>query len=281
MIKQDFNKVALIVTGMLMMTTVAYADPLWTYSAPNPSTVSVSDGGTATVTYTVTSQTNKAKSLVLQTNPPAPYPSTPGITASTCNLPIKNSTCTLTITIDGSQVPAGGIHGGPYLCQADSNGAPDPGQCYQPSAANLLTITKNSTQPTSLELSVSNLALSVSGYTEYGVTGTPPSGAARLITLTNTGSSTASNLSYTYPTWSTGTPTTTTTTTCNSTLAAGGTCTITIHPGNKATSDGTNPCTSDVAPTPQAISVSADNASTVSSNVVILGQLFPPIKKTA
>ena len=174
MIKQDFNKVALIVTGMLMMTTVAYAAPLWTYSAPNPPTVSVSDGGTATVTYTVTSQTNKAKSLVLQTNPPAPYPSTPGITASACNLPIKDSTCTLTITIDGSQVPASGIHGGPYLCQADSNGAPDTGQCYQPSPENLLTITKNSTQPTSLELSVSNLALSVSGYTEYGVTGTPP-----------------------------------------------------------------------------------------------------------
>ena len=279
MIKQDINKVVLIVTGILMLTTLAQAQskpkpqpqPLWTYSAPSPSSVSVSAGGSATVTYTVTSHTNKPKSLVLQTNPPAPHPSTPGITASSCTLPVKGSTCTLTTTINGSQVPTGGIHGGPYLCQADSNGTPNPNQCYQPSAAHSLNITKNTTQPTSLELSVSNLALSVIGYTEYGVTGTPPSGAARLITLTNTGSSTASNLSYTYPTWSTGTPTTTTTTTCNSTLAAGGTCTITIHPGNTATSDGTNPCTSGVAPTPQTLSVSADNASAVSSHIVILG----------
>ena len=277
MIKQNINKVVFIVAGMLVMTTVAQAhpkpkpQPLWTYSAPSPSSVSVSAGGSATVTYTVTSHTNKPKSLVLQPNPPAPHPATPGITASSCTLPVKGSTCTLTITINGSQVPAGGIHGGPYLCQADSNGAPNPNQCYQPSAANLLTITKNSTQSTSLEFSVSNLALSVIGYTEYGVTGTPSSGAARLITLTNTGSNTASNLSYTYPTWSTGTPTTTTTTTCTSMLAAGGTCTITIHPGNTATSDGTNPCTNGGAPTPQTISVSADNASAVSSSVVILG----------
>ena len=156
MIKQHINKVVLIVTGMLVMTTLAQAhpkpkpQPLWTYSAPSPSSVSVSAGGHATVTYTVTSHTNRSKSLVLQTNPPAPYPSTPGITASACSLPVKGSTCTLTITIDGSQVPAGGIHGGPYLCQADSNGTPNRNQCYQPSDSNLLNITKSTAplQPT-------------------------------------------------------------------------------------------------------------------------------------
>ncbi len=269
MIKQGINKVVLIVTGVLVMMTVVHAKQPWIYSAPNPTSVSVSEGGSATVTYPVTSQANKPKSLVLQTNPPAPYPSTPGITASACNLPKKGSTCTLTITIDGSQVPATGIHGGPYLCQADSNSAPNSNQCYQPRAANLLSITKNTTQATSLSVSVSNLALSVTGYTEYGVTGTPTSGVARLITVTNTGSSTATNLSLAYPAWPSSTIATDT---CTSTLAAGGTCTITIQPGNTATSGGASPCTtSRAAPIPQAISVSADNASTVSSNVVILG----------
>ena len=273
MIKQDINnKVALIMTGMLIMAAIAHAktepQPLWTYSEPTPSRVIVSDGGSATVTYTVISHTNKPKSLVLQTNPPAPYPSTPGVTASACYLPTKGSMCTLTITINGSEVPTSGIHGGPYLCQADSNGIPNPNQCYQPSATNVLAITKNATQSTSLSVSVSNLALSVTGYTESDVPGTPVSGVARLITVNNTGGNPATHLSLTYPTWPSGT---TTTTTCTSTLVAGGTCTITIHPGNTATSDGTAPCTTGVAPTPQSISIGADNASPVSSNVVILG----------
>lgn len=268
MIKQDIKKVALIVTGMFVMATTAQAGPLWTYSAPSPSSVSVSDGGSATVTYTVTSLTNKPKSLALQTNPPAPYPATPGLTASVCNLPAKGSTCTLTLTIDGTNVPTMGIHAGPYMCQANSDGTPNPNQCYRPSAANLLNITKNATQLTSLSVSVSNLALSVAGYTEYGVTGTPMSGVARIITIINTGSRSASNLSISYPAWPTGT---TTTTTCGSTLAAGASCTITIQPGNTATSDGTNACTTGVAPTSQTISVSANNANSVSSSIVILG----------
>lgn len=262
------KQMMVMMSGLLTMTSItAYAGmPLWTYSAPSPSTVSISDGGRATVTYTVTSQTNKAKSLVIQTNPPSPYPPTPGLTASTCNLPVKGSTCTLTVTIDGTKVPANGIHTGPYMCQ--SNGTPNFNQCYQPSAANILNITKNATQSTSLSVSVSNLALSVTGYREYGISGTPASGVARLITVTNTGSNTASNLSINSPTWPTGT---TTTTTCGSTLAASATCTITVHPGSTATSDGTSPCTTGVAPTPQTISISADNASTVSSKVVVLG----------
>ena len=148
MIKQSINKVALIVTSLLAMTTTAHAaKPLWTYSAPSPSSVSVSASTSATVTYTVTSKTNAPKSLVLQTNPPAPYPPTPGLTAPACNLPIKGTTCTLTITIDGSQVPASGIHAGPYLCQADSNGAPNINQCYQPSQGKELNITLTNQPP--------------------------------------------------------------------------------------------------------------------------------------
>ncbi|HHF0578356.1 TPA: hypothetical protein ACPHXX_000565 [Legionella anisa] len=124
------------------------------------------------------------------------------------------------------------------------------------------------TNTTTLSMSISNLALSVTGLTEYGVSGTPSSGLARVITITNTGSSTAVNLSITPPTWPTGTSSSTT---CGSTLTAGNNCTVTVTPGSTATSDGTNPCSSSgTAPLPGAVQVSADNATTVSTDVVVL-----------
>ena len=119
-----------------------------------------------------------------------------------------------------------------------------------------------------LSTSASQLAVSVTGLTEYGVSGTPSSGLARVITITNTGSNTAVNLAVTPPTWPAGTSSATT---CGSTLAASSSCTITITPGTTATSDGTNPCSSGTAPVPGAVQVSADNAATVSSDVVVLG----------
>ena len=124
------------------------------------------------------------------------------------------------------------------------------------------------TNTTTLSTSVSQLALSITGLTEYGVSGTPASGLARIITITNTGSDPAINLAVTPPTWPAGT---TNATTCGSTLAASSSCTITITPGATATSDGTNPCSSGTAPVAGAVQVSADNATTVSSDVVVLG----------
>lgn len=261
--------------GLTFTMSFTYASPLWTYSAPNPASVTVSDGGSATVTYTVTSHTTKSKSLVITPSFP-PYPPTPGLTASTCSLPHKGSTCTLTITTDGTQVPADGIHNGPYMCQSDANGRPNLNQCYRPSKANVLNIIKNTTQQTSLSVSVSQLALSVTGLREYGVSGTPSSGLARVITITNTGSNPAINLSVNQPIWPAGTRIDTfTLTACTNgrTLAAsGGTCTITIVPGANATLDSANnPCSSGTDPVPEAVQVSAENANPVSSDVVVLG----------
>ncbi len=121
---------------------------------------------------------------------------------------------------------------------------------------------------TTLSSSISNLALSITGLTEYGVVGTPSSGQTRVITITNTGNQVATNLSVNTPTWPAGT---TNSTTCGSTLGIGSSCTISIIPGNTATSDGTNPCSTGVAPLPQAVQVTADNANPLSINVVVLG----------
>lgn len=124
------------------------------------------------------------------------------------------------------------------------------------------------TNTTTLSVSTAALALSVTGLTEYGVAGTPSSGLARVITVTNIGSFPAVDLEVNQPTYPSGT---TASTTCGSTLAASASCTITITPGSSASSDGTNPCTDGVAPLPGTVEVSADNATTVSTDVVVLG----------
>ncbi|MEZ4814327.1 MAG: hypothetical protein R3A80_03860 [Bdellovibrionota bacterium] len=120
---------------------------------------------------------------------------------------------------------------------------------------------------TTLSLSLSTLALSVTGLTEYGVSGTPSSGVARTITVTNTGSNSASNLVIDYPSWPSGT---TASSDCGSTLAAAATCTITITPGATASSDGSNPCSDGTTPNAGVLSIGSDNASTVTANVYIL-----------
>ncbi|WP_419420061.1 hypothetical protein ACNVED_01835 [Legionella sp. D16C41] len=134
--------------------------------------------------------------------------------------------------------------------------------------ANITNVAVNcANTTTTLTASTNALALSVTGLVEYGVTGTPNSGLTRLITITNTGTLPAVNMVVTPPTWPTGT---TSSTTCPNTLPFGASCTITIIPGNTATSDGTASCSSGTAPIPGVIQVTADNANTVDINVVVL-----------
>lgn len=133
--------------------------------------------------------------------------------------------------------------------------------------ADLSNISVSCVTNTTALATTAGLALSVVGLTEYGVAGTPSSGLSRSIVITNTGSYAAYNVSVAAPTWPAGTMSSTT---CSSTLAAGASCTITISPGSTPTSDGTNPCSSGTAPLPGVVQVSADNAATVFSNVVIL-----------
>lgn len=135
------------------------------------------------------------------------------------------------------------------------------------------TPTSGATTPpstsTTLAASVSTLALSTSGLTEYGIAGTPSSGLARRITITNTGALTASALSVVT---ATALPSgTTMSTTCGSTLAPGASCTVTVTPGATATSDGTNPCTVGTTPAPAVLSVSGSNTNTVNTDIVVLG----------
>ena len=108
------------------------------------------------------------------------------------------------------------------------------------------------TNTPTLSTSLSNLALETSGN-------------ARTITITNTGSYPAENLSINYPSWPSGTSANSN---CGSSLGAMDTCTITVNPGASAKSSCNSPYS---APTPGVITVSASNvASSVTTNVYVL-----------
>lgn len=120
---------------------------------------------------------------------------------------------------------------------------------------------------TTLTASVADLALSATGLTEFDLSGSPASGAARTITITNTGSMAAFHVAITPPVWPAGT---TSSANCGSMLAPMQSCSITVTPGAVATSDGTNPCSTGTAPIPGAIQIAADNTNTILVNVAVL-----------
>ncbi len=200
-------------------------------------------GGTISgLSGTVVLQDNGTDNLSISSNGPFTF-STPVAEGATYNVTVLTQPTVQTCTVTNGS----GIVGG----------------------ANVTNVQVNCTNNlTTLTTSISDLALSITGLIEYGVTGTPSSGVARVITITNTGSYPATNLTITSPTWPSGTSSSTT---CGSTLAVASSCSITITPGNTPTSDGTNPCsTTGTAPVPGTIQVAASNSNTVTTNVVVL-----------
>ncbi|MCC5792256.1 MAG: DUF1566 domain-containing protein [Legionellaceae bacterium] len=161
-----------LLTGLflsLLGTAVQAAGPLWTMvpaAGSNP-TQAVLEGSTATIQYVVQNQSGKLKRLVIQP--------IQGIQQTTpCILAPRGqagSSCTLNLSVNGSTLPQGGVHGGPVLCQANPDGSPNSNQCYQPSAANSLNITKGEVPPYTVTLSINPLTVSIeAGATSSTVT---------------------------------------------------------------------------------------------------------------
>ncbi len=258
---------SIITLCLLNAVANAASNPVWTFTPLTATTLSVPSTRTATVKYQVTNQSSKTHTLAM--NPIAGI--TPIISAAgDCPNPFTlgfNQSCTLNLLITGGLLQ-GDVRNGPMVCEKNSIML-----CNRPSVADSLDITLIQTAPeTSLAVSTSELALSVTGLedTNSGFTGV--SGIPRNITITNTGPNPAGNLTINEPTWPSGT---TTSTTCTSTLPAGDSCEITITPGSIATSDD-NLISCDTAvpvtaPVPGIIEIQTDNAPTLSTSVVVLG----------
>lgn len=260
---------ALGLSAFCIVTTTVHADiPLWRFSPNGSPLVTVSATGTATASYTLTNESKKPHQLVLSSTTPTGISQSGGpCVLAAVSLTNPTPTCILTLSINGSALPANYVSNGPVMCQENPNGTPNPNQCYQPSLKDTLVITRTTTPgATTLNTSIpspSILALSANN----PILNPALTGNARHITITNTGINEATGLSITYPTWPGGTPATTASSTCSATLAAGDTCTITVTPGVNATSS----CDTGVVPTPGTITVNATNVATpVTSDVAVL-----------
>ena len=252
----------------LITTTVHAAIPLWSFSPNGSPVITVSATGTATINYTLTNNSKKPHRLLLSSQTPAGISQQGGPCVLKAKSPTNpNPTCILTISVNGSALPANSVSGGPVMCQANAQNIPNPNQCYQPSPGDTLVITRTSAPgTTTLSTSIAQpsiLALSVNNPSLHPAL----TGNSRQITITNTGTTAAMGIFVAATGLPTGTNITTVPTTCTGTLAANATCTVTITPGPNATSD----CNTGIVPTSGAITVNATNATTaVTSDVVVL-----------
>ena len=114
--------------GFLNM--VHAANPLWTIVPMTDTNVTVSrDKPSVSVTYSITNMSKKTHNLTMTEIPGVEFSS------KTCRL-AGGQSCQITLTFDPNKISPSGISGGPVVC-ADGNSL----QCYQPSAANALKVT--------------------------------------------------------------------------------------------------------------------------------------------
>ena len=224
--------------------------PVWTLTPLTATSIVVPSNGCATVQYLVTNQSAKSHRLVMR--PMAGITqrtSGEGVCSNPLTLPTKGSSCTLSLLVKGSQLTHP-ITEGPIVCEQGSSF-----ECYQPSPSNSLKI--NIDQP--LSASVSTLALSVNNPgLNPALTGTP-----RLITITNTGTSYAANVTYTVsPALPSGT--TISPSRCGK-IAPSGSCVLTVTPGSTPSA-----APGETTPTPIALNISGLNTNIVTVNLDVL-----------
>lgn len=212
------------------------AIPLWTLSLSpgNNSTQIIPENRTGAVQYVVKNQSSKPKKLVIQ-----PLPGIARI--APCYLAPKGQvgdSCVLNIALIGSTLPQTGVHGGPSLCQANSDNSPNTNACYQPSSTNLLHITRGSAASAAITVTPSHLRF---------LAGTNGS-----VTVTNSLASQepAYNVAAMIPD---GSPISVQSTTCGASLAIGVSCIITF--------------TSNIQEGATAISIGGDNTNAVNVDV--------------
>lgn len=253
------------------------------FAVVNPITVTYSNGNTSFATG-VTGSANYVAAVnpgVIPANVPLTFNltsagSSPGLTASqqtTGASPCTNVTtlCPATFSLSAGQscclaFSLTSDYAGSYSLQPSISTIPAAYPAQAPSATPItVSVAQTSlTAPT-------NFALSVNCQPSSGCTGVQNAaltGNARTFTIANAPTNAATGLSVS----SSGLPsgTSVTNTTCTGSITAGGTCTVTITPGSVPSSSGGTLCSTGIAPTPATITVSANNAPSVTTDVVVL-----------
>ncbi|MEI6095697.1 MAG: hypothetical protein WCR08_09645 [Gammaproteobacteria bacterium] len=243
----------ILMVFLLTITTLSYAGtPVWTFTPLTATSISVPGNSTATIQYQVTNQSAKSHSLVMTPITGITQTTTgAGICSNPFTLPSKGSSCTLSLQVNGSQLTHS-ITDGPIVCEQGSTL-----QCYKPSPSNVLNINIG-LNDTTLTESVATLGLSVNDLElNAALTGAP-----RVITISNSGTTTANNVAC--PTSGSASITSIVCTGCG-TILAGQSCQVTITPSStpSATAYVTNP-------TPITLSISGTNTNTLTPTINIL-----------
>ena len=248
----------LLGAAALTLTITSQAgSPVWTFTPLTPTTISVPSNSTATVQYRVTNQSPAPHTLMMVPMTGITQTTTAGNCPNPFTLSSGNPSCTLTLLVTGSALNAD-IHGGPKVCQQGPDGNPSPLQCYQPSQTDSLSILVAApvSPSTTISASVATLALNTSG-------------AARTITFTNAGASTATSVTYS-PSPALPAGTTIAPANCGN-IAPAGTCVLTITPGATPSA-----AAYDTNPTPISLSVQGTNTNTLTPtlNIVTLASVY-------
>lgn len=228
----------LIINLLTWVTLSSAGTPLWTFTPLTTTTLSLVTTATDTIQYQVTNQSSKAKNLKLLP--------TFGLTqTSSCYLMPKGqagSSCILTLLVDGSTLPKKGLHQGPSLCQSNTDGSPNPNQCYQPNAADVLNITRLEAPEALLTVLPNSLIFAVNSTADVTITNTSTTAAAIdvLATVPNGSNITIQN------------------TTCAPSLAPGGSCVITF--------------TANVVEGPTVVPIAGNNTNIVNVSVTVVNQ---------
>ncbi len=221
--------------SVFMMTTVFAGMPLWTLESVTATTISVPANATAMVQYRVINQSRKPHTLAMQPIRGITQITTgPNVCGNPFVLSGKNS-CILSLQIHGSQLNDP-IMDGPVVCQQGNTN-----QCYRPSSANILRITRGS------------------ALVDAEITANPPAlplveNSTGDVTVTNNAASqvTANNVVASVPG---GSNISVQSTTCGASLAIGASCTITFASGAQ---EG-----------PTTISIAGNNTNTVNVDVTV------------
>lgn len=208
------QRILAFLCSVFMMATAYAGAPLWTFEPLTPTTIELPANGVAVVQYRVTNQSSKPHTLVMQ-----PLQGVTQLTSGVgvCGNPFVlrgKSACVLSIQINGSQLTHS-ILDGPVICQQGSTN-----QCYRPSSINILRITQ--APP------ITDAVIAVSG-SPLSLTLNGPTGQ---LTITNNSTDVAAtNIASNFTGTALDGLVTETGNTCTS-VAPGGSCTLTYTPGN-------------------------------------------------
>jgi DNA-binding beta-propeller fold protein YncE len=144
--KQHKNSIVVLVAGMLLLGSGM------SHAAQAKFNIVPFNGATTTfllnnnfienISYQVTNQTSLTRTLTMV---PISGISQTTTAPGSCQTPFTlapQQSCTLSLVIDGSQIPSTGINGGPVICKTKSSNdsSADPFLCSQPSASNALAV---------------------------------------------------------------------------------------------------------------------------------------------